>query len=146
MRRQWMSDDFCKPIYEVWMTEAVARGRLSAPGFFTDPVIRAAYLGSEWLGPSQGQLDPVKEITAEILACSEGFSTHEQSTVKLNGGKWDSNIEQLQRETEKLGGKDPDPHQDGLKKKYRTGTAGDSDLVNKVVTEQVRMAVGGKQE
>ena len=146
MRRQWMSDDFCKPIYEVWMTEAVARGRLSAPGFFTDPVIRAAYLGSEWLGPSQGQLDPVKEITAEILACSEGFSTHEQSTVKLNGGKWDSNIEQLQRETEKLGGKDPDPHQDGLKKKYRTGTAGDSDLVNQVVTEQVRMAVGGKQE
>lgn len=111
MRREWLADDFCRPIYEVWMSEAVARGRIIAPGFFTDPAIRSAYLGSEWLGPSQGQLDPVKEITAEILACSEGFSTHEQSTIRLNGGQWGSNVEQLKRENEKLGGNDPDPHQ-----------------------------------
>lgn len=113
MRREWLADDFCRPIYEVWMSEAVARGRIYAPGFFTNPAIRAAYLGSEWLGPSQGQLDPVKEITAEILACSEGFSTHDQSTVRLNGGQWDNNVEQLHRENEKLGGQSPDPHQSG---------------------------------
>lgn len=113
MRREWLADDFCRPIYEVWMSEAVALGRIYAPGFFTDPAIRAAYLGSEWIGPSQGQLDPVKEITAEILACGEGFSTHEQSTIKLNGGQWDKNVEQLQRETEKLRGQSPDPHQTG---------------------------------
>ena len=113
MRREWLADDFCRPCYEVWMSEAVARGRIYAPGFFDNPTIRAAYLGSEWLGPSQGQLDPVKEITAEILACSEGFSTHEQSTIRLNGGQWDANVEQLQRENEKLGGNAPDPHQSG---------------------------------
>lgn len=113
MRRVWLADDFCRPIYEAWMSEAVARGRITAPGFFTNPAIRAAYLGSEWLGPSQGQLDPTKEISAEILACSEGFSTHEQSTIKLNGGQWDANVEQLQRENEKLGGQAPDPHQSG---------------------------------
>lgn len=113
MRREWLADDFCRPIYAVWMSEAVARGRIYAPGFFTNPAIRAAYLGSEWLGPSQGQLDPVKEITAEILACSEGFSTHEQSTVRLNGGQWDANVEQLHRENEKLGGQSPDDHQTG---------------------------------
>ena len=28
------------------ITEAVATGRLSAPGFFADPVIRRAYLGT----------------------------------------------------------------------------------------------------
>lgn len=113
MRREWLADDFCRPVYEVWMSEAVARGRIYAPGFFQDPAIRAAYLGSEWLGPSQGQIDPVKEITAEILACGEGFSTHEQSTVRLNGGQWDANVEQLVRENEKLGGRSPDPHQAG---------------------------------
>lgn len=113
MRREWLADDFCRPCYEVWMSEAVARGRIYAPGFFDNPTIRAAYLGSEWLGPSQGQLDPVKEITAEILACSEGFSTHEQSTIRLNGGQWDTNVEQLQRENEKLGGNAPDPRQSG---------------------------------
>ena len=113
MRREWLADDFCRPLYEIWMSEAVARGRIYAPGFFNNPAIHAAYLGSEWLGPSQGQLDPVKEITAEILACSEGFSTHEQSTIRLNGGQWDSNVEQLQRENEKLDGQSPDPHQSG---------------------------------
>ena len=55
----------------------------------------------------------MKEITAEILACSEGFSTHAQSTIKLNGGQWDNNVEQLNRENEKLGGQSPDPHQTG---------------------------------
>ena len=113
MRREWLADDMCRPVYAVWMSEAIARGRIYAPGFFENPAIRAAYLGSEWLGPSQGQLDPVKEITAEILACSEGFSTHTQSTIKLNGGQWDNNVEQLNRENEKLGGQSPDPHQTG---------------------------------
>lgn len=102
MYREWFSNDFCRPIYEIWLTEAVARGRISAPGFFNDPLIRDAWLGSEWVGPSQGQLDPVKEITAEILAISEGLSTREDSTVRLNGGNWNSNVDQLSRESQKM--------------------------------------------
>ena len=41
MRREWLADDFCRPLYEVWMSEAVARGRIYAPGFFTNPAIHA---------------------------------------------------------------------------------------------------------
>jgi len=102
MRREWFACGFCIPIYEAWMCEAVARGRITAPGFFSSPEVRAAYLESEWIGPSQGQLDPVKEITAEILAVSEGFSTREQSTIKLNGGQWDVNVDLLGRENERI--------------------------------------------
>ena len=102
MRRKWFVDDFCTPIYEIFIAEAVARGRISAPGFFADPATRAAYLGAEWIGPSQGQLDPTKEITAEILAIGEGITTREQATIRLNGGQWDANIDQLARENEKL--------------------------------------------
>lgn len=102
MRRTWFAKDFCKPVYEAWLAEAVAIGRIKAPGFFIDPRIRHAYSGSEWTGPSQGQLDPVKEITAEVMAVEKGFSTHEQSTARLNGGNWQNNIEKLQRETEKM--------------------------------------------
>lgn len=47
MRREWFVSDFCKPVYEVWLCEAVARGRIQAPGFFNDPMIREAWLGSE---------------------------------------------------------------------------------------------------
>ena len=102
MRREWFADDFCRPLYEVWMAEAVARGRLNAPGFFTDPAVRAAWLGSEWIGPTQGQLDPVKEITAEQMACENGFSTREQSTIRLNGGTYEANVEQLADENARL--------------------------------------------
>ena len=164
MRREWLADDFCRPIYEVWMSEAVARGRIYAPGFFDNPAIHAAYLGSEWLGPSQGQLDPTKEITAEILACSEGFSTHEQSTIRLNGGQWDANVEQLLRENEKLGGQSPDPHQTGSSTGGGTssndeGEDGDNNphnpdntrrrgveaLRSLVISEQIRQAIKGGQ-
>lgn len=102
MYRVWFVDDFCNPIYEMWLSEAVAIGRVNAPGFFTDPLIKKAWLGCEWIGPSQGQLDPVKEVTAEILAVQHGFTTHEDATMRLNGGDWNNNINQLERENKKV--------------------------------------------
>ena len=102
MRRSWFSKDFCKPIYEAWLAEAVAIGRINAPGFFSDPAIRRAWSGSEWIGPSNGQLNPVQEIQAEILAVQHGFSTHEQSTARLNGGNWANNVEALKNEAQAL--------------------------------------------
>ena len=37
--RTWLALSFCQPIYETWLAEAVAIGRISAPGFFADPLI-----------------------------------------------------------------------------------------------------------
>ncbi len=101
MYRGWFVDDFCNPVYSIWMSEAVARGRISAPGFFTDPVIRAAWLGCEWIGPTQGQLDPVKEVTAEIMSVEAGFSTNSDSTIRVNGSDWNHNMDQIQSEMQK---------------------------------------------
>lgn len=100
MYRTWFINDFCNPVYELWMNEAVARGRVKAPGYFADPAIRAAWLSCQWIGPSQGMLDPEKEIRAEVMACENGFSTHEDSALRLNGSDFSANIEQLVREAE----------------------------------------------
>ena len=62
---------FCNPIYEEWLTMAILLGRIDAPGFFDDPIIREAWLGAEWYGPSQGQLDPQKEATAAEIRVKE---------------------------------------------------------------------------
>ncbi len=102
MRREWLADDFCRPVYELWLTEAVARGRISAPGFLTDPIIRQAYLGSEWIGPSQGQLDPTKEVQAAVMAIENGLSTREAEAVKLNGSEFNRNADRLAVENEQL--------------------------------------------
>lgn len=102
MRREWLTDDFCRPVYEIWLTEAVARGRIAAPGFLTDPIIRQAYLGSEWIGPSQGQLDPTKEVQAAVAAIENGLSTREAEAIKLNGSEYTRNVDKLIVENEKL--------------------------------------------
>lgn len=102
MYREWFTRDFCRPVYEHWLSEAVALGRVQAPGFWNDPLIRNAWLGSEWIGPSQGQLDPEKEVRAEALAVSHGFTTHEAATARLNGSNWYSNMAQLELENQTM--------------------------------------------
>lgn len=102
MRREWLVADFCKPVYEIWLTEAVARGRISAPGFLTDPIIRQAYLASEWIGPSQGQLDPTKEVAAAVQAIENGLTTREAEAIKLNGSQYATNVDRLRSENERL--------------------------------------------
>lgn len=94
--------DFCQPIYEIWLSEAVARGRINAPGFFNDPATKAAWCKAEWTGPTQGQIDPVKEVNAAVTRINHGFSTHEQETIALTGGNWDDNVAQLALEQEAL--------------------------------------------
>jgi len=100
--RAFFDNDFCQPLYELWLSEAVAIGRIRAPGFFIDPLIKAAWCKSEWIGPTQGQLDPVKEVEAAILRKDNGFSTCEQETTGLTGGNWDDNIEQAKIENQKF--------------------------------------------
>lgn len=93
MRRQWLADSFCQPIYEEFLTEAIAKGRIEAPGFFVDPMIRKAYCQAEWNGPSQGQLDPLKEVNAAEKRVQNGFTTRAQETVSLGGGDFFKNLE-----------------------------------------------------
>lgn len=102
MRRVWLQDGFCQPTYELWLSEAVALGRIKAPGFFDDPLIRAAWCGARWIGPVQGSLDPKKEVEAAILQVQNGYKTHEQVTREMGGGDWEENVEQLRRENELL--------------------------------------------
>lgn len=36
MRRSWLADGFWQPVYEECLSEGVNKGRITAPGFFTD--------------------------------------------------------------------------------------------------------------
>ncbi len=97
-QRDWLASDFCQPIYEEWLAEAVARGRISAPGFLSDPAVRAAYCGAEWNGPSPGQIDPLKEVNAAVIRVQNCFSTRAKETAELTGGDFDQNYRQRVRE------------------------------------------------
>jgi len=92
--RSWFVGIFCRPIYEAWLEEAVALGRIGSPGFFDDPMIRQAYCGAKWNGPSQGQVNPIQEVQAAKIRVEEGFSTRSQECAELTGGDWERNHHQ----------------------------------------------------
>ncbi|MCM1165669.1 MAG: phage portal protein [Ruminococcus sp.] len=96
--RNWLAKDFCQPIYEEWLAEAVAKGRIIAPGFFSDISIRKAYSGAEWNGPAQGLLNPVQEVQAAELRVNNGFSTRARESREMNGSDFYKNARQRKRE------------------------------------------------
>lgn len=100
-QRQWFAMTFCQVIYEEWLTEEVAEGRVHAPGYFESYEIRKAYSGAMWLGDADGQIDEEKAARAAKLKLEAGLSTYHIETAK-NGGDFDRNIRVLKREMEKL--------------------------------------------
>lgn len=98
MCRVWFANDFCQPVYEEWLSEAVAKGRIYAPGFFNDPIIKAAYCKAEWHGPSPGQIDPKKEVEAAIMRINEELSTREREAAELTGTDYNVNHRQRMKE------------------------------------------------
>lgn len=66
---------FCRPVYEAVIAEAVARGHLSAPGFFDNPLMRQAWLNATWMGPARVTIDPVKDAKADELYLKMGATS-----------------------------------------------------------------------
>lgn len=93
---------FNQPIYEQWLSEAVAAGRIEAPGFFDDPAIRQAWCGCSWMGASMGHVDPLKEVNAAAMRISQNISTQEQEASEYNGNDWSANVRQRKREIEAM--------------------------------------------
>ena len=87
--REWFARSFCEPVYRAFLDEAVTLGRISAPRYQSDDYIADAYSWSEFIGPSQGQLDPVKEAEAARIRVENCFSTPSRETMELTGEDFD---------------------------------------------------------
>lgn len=100
--RTQFNDMFNQPIYEQWLAEAVATGRIEAPGFFDDPAVRHAWSGCTWMGASMGHVDPLKEVNAAAARIQNNITTQEQEASEYNGNDWAANIRQRKREVEAM--------------------------------------------
>jgi capsid protein len=96
--RQWLTDSFYQRVYEVFLYEAVASGRIAAPGFFADPLVRMAYSGAVWIGPSPGQINPTDEVSAAEKRLALCISTRSEETAALTGGDFESNVRRIRKE------------------------------------------------
>ncbi len=97
-RRIWFAKNFCQPIYEEWLYEAVITGVITAPGFLESETIRRAYGVAAWIGPAPGQLDPGKETSAALARVEAGFSTRTEETMMMNTGDFETNARIAKRE------------------------------------------------
>ncbi len=97
-RRAWFADNFCQPIYEEWLYEAVLIGEIQAPGFLESEAIRTAYCQAAWNGPQPGQLDPVKETQAAVARVEAGFSTRTKEAAEMTGTDFEQNAMIAKRE------------------------------------------------
>lgn len=96
--RSWVACGFCQPCYEAVIVESVAREFVDAPGFFSDPILREAYLMTEWIGPPRGMIDQLKEGNAAALAEDRGWKTAQENTAEMTGGDWDRKHQRRVRE------------------------------------------------
>lgn len=93
--RALVIDQFCQPVYEEWLADAIALSRIeNFSGDWNDPFVRRALLRCNWSGSTAGSLDPLKEVAAADHKVQNGFSTIEREAMELNGSDYRDNIQQ----------------------------------------------------
>lgn len=93
-----LSSDFCQPVYETWLLEAISIGFLEAPGFFEDSLRRLLWSQALWVGDAPGQLDPLKETQAHKLQVDEQFKDRTTATMEVTGGDYARTVVSLAHE------------------------------------------------
>jgi len=102
VQRRWELDYYVlSPIYEMWLAEEIAAGRVNAPGW-ADPRLKAAWTSHRFNGLSMPNIDPVKTANAAKEYLSMGASTLEDTAIEYNDSDAESNRIKLKQELEEL--------------------------------------------
>jgi hypothetical protein len=97
-RRNKLITSLCQPVYELWLEDEVAQGHISAPGFFADPIYRAAWSAGVWTGDGPGSIDPQKEVGAAQARVDLGISTKQAESILHDGVDWKTKHKQRVKE------------------------------------------------
>jgi lambda family phage portal protein len=97
-RRRWLCDLWLRPVYELWLEEAINLGRVEAPDYYEN---RYAYNRCRWIFSGRGWVDPVKEANAAVVRVQNSFSTLEEECAE-QGRDWEEVLEQRAIEKAKL--------------------------------------------
>lgn len=95
--RDELASDFLNPVYEAWLDNEIARGRIKCPGW-SDPLLRKAWSYCEWTGKGRPHIDPVKYGSGEKLKIELGATTQERIAREMNGSNAALNRAKLKKE------------------------------------------------
>lgn len=108
VERDYFSNQFLQPIYELFLYTEILKSNIDAPGYLKaivqdDQMVLGAYHNVRFVGAPVPHIDPLKEVTAERLKLGDTgnsipLTTVEAATEALNGGDSDANMEQYAKE------------------------------------------------
>lgn len=103
--QEWVIEQFCRPVYEAWLTPALASGLLTLPGGRVPlrPEWHKKYLEVAWQGPRWQWVDPQKEVNAHKEAVALGINSRSNIMRGMNVEPEDI-WEELKAENQKLAG------------------------------------------
>lgn len=90
-RRRWLTDVLLRPVYELWLEEAVNAGEVEAPDFYANSY---AWSRCRFIFGGRGWVDPVKEAQASVLRMNAGLTTLEQECAE-QGADYEEVLDQL---------------------------------------------------
>lgn len=108
-RRRWLTDTWLRPIFELWLEEAINAGQIDAPDFYRN---RHAYTRCRFIFAGRGWVDPVKEASAAVMRMEAGLSTLEMECAE-QGLDYEEVIEQRAAELALLNRAGLSPAQSG---------------------------------
>jgi len=100
-KRTHIAVNLCQPTYERWLDEAVATGKIAAPGYFNSLIIRKAYRGSayeQWTGPTRPAFNELQEAKANEANHKMGVKSLTEITSALTGREWKKVNDQINQE------------------------------------------------
>jgi len=98
--RKEMISDYLNPLRYAWVSEEIAAGRISAPGW-NDPILKEAWLKCNWHGAPLPDIDPVKTANANHMNAKIAAKTLD-TIAREHGGDGSRNRAKLNRELEEL--------------------------------------------
>lgn len=96
-RRAWLVSEFCQPLWEWVITDAISAGMLEAPDFFKDPLKRRAFLCTQWCGSEMESIDPLKEARANEVDVENGVKSR-RMIVESQGRDFDKHWREYEEE------------------------------------------------
>jgi lambda family phage portal protein len=96
--RAWIFRTYCTTAYSWHLAEFIARGWLEAPGFFSDPLARAAWCGLRYTGPAMGAINELDAVNAAKLRVQERFTSRGEESAAMTGTSWEARIPQMLHE------------------------------------------------
>ena len=80
-QRTWLAAGLCQPVYRMLQEEAWLLGHLKVAKFYDQMyhITRA-----DWIGPPKGQIEPVKEVQADILAIQNNLKSRTETSLEAN--------------------------------------------------------------